>query len=156
MRIALCLVLIMSAAAGCRHAAPPEEAKRERRFNVISDVAADKEAKAKARAEAAAKAVTAPKGAPKPAKATETKPAKPEIRPSNIIRGSVASVNTPARFVVVDFANSRLPRLDQRLNVYRVGEKVAEIKISGPFRNTNVAADIVAGEPLFGDEVRAD
>ena len=60
------------------------------------------------------------------------------------------------RFVVIDFTNSRRPELDQRLGVYRVGQKVAEIKVSGPFRNTTVAADLVAGEARYGDEVKAE
>jgi hypothetical protein len=68
----------------------------------------------------------------------------------------IASVNEKLRFVVVDFTNSRQPQLDERLSVYRVGEKVAEIKISGPYRNTTVAADIMAGEVKYGDEVKTE
>jgi hypothetical protein len=68
----------------------------------------------------------------------------------------IASVNEKLRFVVVDFTNSRQPQVDERLSVYRVGEKVAEIKISGPYRNTTVAADIVAGEVKYGDEVKTE
>jgi hypothetical protein len=68
----------------------------------------------------------------------------------------IASVNDKLRFVVVDFTNSRQPQIDERLSVYRVGEKVAEIKISGPYRNTTVAADIMAGEVKYGDEVKTD
>jgi hypothetical protein len=66
----------------------------------------------------------------------------------------IASVNEKLRFVIVDFSNSRQPVIDERLGVYRVGEKVAEIKVSGPYRNTTVAADIVAGEVKYGDEVK--
>jgi len=68
----------------------------------------------------------------------------------------IASVNEKLRFVVVDFTNSRQPQIDERLSVYRVGEKVAEIKISGPYRNTTVAADIMAGEVKYGDEVKTE
>jgi hypothetical protein len=61
------------------------------------------------------------------------------------------------RFVIVDFTNSRRPALDERLSVYRVGQKVGEIKISGPFyQDTTVAADLIAGEAKYGDEVKAD
>ena len=68
--------------------------------------------------------------------------------------GRIASVNENLRFVVIDFTNSRRPTIEERLDVYRVGEKVAEIKVSGPYRNTTVAADIVAGEVRYGDEVK--
>jgi len=70
--------------------------------------------------------------------------------------GRVASVNEKLRFVVVDFTSSRRPELDQRLSVYRVGQKVGEIKVSGPYRNTTVAADLTAGEAKFGDEVKGE
>jgi len=61
------------------------------------------------------------------------------------------------RFVIIDFTNSRRPALDEKLGVYRVGQKVGEIKISGPFyQDTTVAADLVAGEAKYGDEVRVD
>ena len=70
------------------------------------------------------------------------------------ITARVASVNENLRYVIVDFTNSRRPTIDERLSVYRVGEKVAEIKVSGPYRNTTVAADIVAGEVKYGDEVK--
>ena len=33
---------------------------------------------------------------------------------------------------------------------------VEAIKISGPYRNTTVAADIVAGEVKYGDEVKPE
>ena len=80
-------------------------------------------------------------------------PPKARILPIN---GRVASVNDKLRFVVIDFTNSRRPEIEQRLYVYRVGQKVAEIKVSGPFRNTTVAADVIAGEVKYGDEVKAD
>jgi hypothetical protein len=70
------------------------------------------------------------------------------------LSGRIASVNDKLRFVIIDFTNSRRPELDERLGVYRVGEKVAEVKVSGPYRNTTVAADIVAGEVKYGDEVK--
>lgn len=70
--------------------------------------------------------------------------------------GRIAGANEKLRFVIVDFTNSRRPELHEKLSVYRVGQKVAEIKISGPYRNTTVAADVVAGEVRYGDEVRND
>jgi hypothetical protein len=72
------------------------------------------------------------------------------------LTGRIASVNDRLRFVIIDFTNSRRPELDERLGIYRVGEKVAEVKVSGPYRNTTVAADIVAGEVKYGDEVKTE
>jgi hypothetical protein len=68
--------------------------------------------------------------------------------------GRVAKVNHDLNFVIIDFTNTRQPKLEQRLSIYRVGQKVGEVVVSGPFRNTTVAADIVAGEAKYGDEVR--
>jgi hypothetical protein len=48
-----------------------------------------------------------------------------------------------------------MPQLDQQLNVYRLDQKVAELKVSGPYLGSTVAADITAGEVLEGDLVRA-
>ena len=84
---------------------------------------------------------------------TNEPPPKARVLPVN---GRIASVNEKLRFVIVDFTNSRRPEIDQRLSVYRVGEKVAEIKVSGPYRNTTVAADIVTGEVKYGDEVKTE
>jgi hypothetical protein len=64
------------------------------------------------------------------------------------------TVNKALRFVVVDFANQKLPQLDQKLSVYRFDQKVAEIKVSGPYLGTTVAADITAGDAGPGDLVR--
>jgi hypothetical protein len=47
-----------------------------------------------------------------------------------------------------------MPRLDQQLSVYRLDQKVAEIRISGPFLESTVAADVTAGQVLEGDLVR--
>jgi len=68
----------------------------------------------------------------------------------------VVSVNPTARFVVLTFPIGALPGLEKRLNVYRGGLKVGEIKITGPQRDNNTVADIVTGECQIGDEVRED
>ena len=70
--------------------------------------------------------------------------------------GVVATVNDPLRFVVLDYALTSLPKLDQRLFLYRRGQKVAEVKVTGPFRGQTVAADIIEGIAAEGDEVRAE
>jgi len=80
---------------------------------------------------------------------------KPAARPVNIVTGRIVGVRDPLRFVIIDFTNSRMPQLDQQLNVYRLDQKVAELKVSGPYLGSTVAADITAGEVLEGDLVRA-
>lgn len=70
--------------------------------------------------------------------------------------GIVATVNEPLRFVVLDYALTNLPKMDQILFIYRRGQKVAKVKVTGPFRGQTVAADIIEGIATKGDEVRAD
>ena len=70
--------------------------------------------------------------------------------------GKVVVVRPELRFVVVDFFLSESPKIEQRLGVYRGGRKVGEVKISGPERDKQIAADIVEGEAKVGDEVRPD
>lgn len=73
---------------------------------------------------------------------------------ADALDGRVVTVNKALRFVVVDFANQKLPQLDQKLSVYHFDQKVAEIKVSGPYLGTTVAADITAGDASPGDLVR--
>jgi hypothetical protein len=70
--------------------------------------------------------------------------------------GAVASVNTGLRFVVVDFHLNPLPKIDQRMGVYRQGLKVGEVRISNHSYSNLIAADIMAGEAMVGDMVRPD
>jgi Ni/Co efflux regulator RcnB len=70
--------------------------------------------------------------------------------------GTVASVNRALRFVVLDFSIHSLPPVDQRLNLYREGRKVGEVKVTGPARDTTIAADILTGEATIGDEAREE
>jgi hypothetical protein len=88
--------------------------------------------------------------------AVEPPPAnqKPAVRPADVLNGRVIAVKEPLKFVIVDFLNSRLPQLDQQLSVYRLDQKVAEIKVSGPYLGTTVVADVTAGQALEGDLVR--
>jgi hypothetical protein len=81
-------------------------------------------------------------------------PSKAVSRDLDALNGRILTVRQSLRFVIVDFPDQRLPKLDQKLSVYHQGQKVAEIKVSGPYRETTVVADILAGEPLFGDFVR--
>jgi hypothetical protein len=72
------------------------------------------------------------------------------------VAGRVATVNPLLRYVVLDFSMKQVPTLEQRLNVYRQGQKVGEVKVTGPERGGNIVADLVAGEVKAGDEVRPD
>ena len=70
--------------------------------------------------------------------------------------GRVSVVREDLRFIVIDYGPNKLPPLDQRLNVYRGDQKVGEVKISGPYLGTTVAADITRGSAQYGDIVRPD
>jgi hypothetical protein len=81
-------------------------------------------------------------------------PEQPVMLPANTLAGRIASVYTAGRFVVITFPIGQMPALDQRLNVYRNGLKVGEVKVTGPQRDDSIVADIAAGEALPGDQVR--
>jgi hypothetical protein len=76
------------------------------------------------------------------------------VRPVAAVRGRIIAVREPLRFVVIDFGTTKMPKLEQMLSVYRLDQKVAELKVSGPYLGTTVAADITAGEAREGDLVR--
>ncbi|MCX8156056.1 MAG: hypothetical protein N3J91_06390 [Verrucomicrobiae bacterium] len=90
----------------------------------------------------------------------KTRPARgqkgPVVTPDLALQGRVAMVNPQARTVVLSFPLGWLPALERRLNVYRKGLKVGEVKVTGPQMDTNIAADLVVGEAAVGDEVRED
>jgi hypothetical protein len=79
---------------------------------------------------------------------------KPAVRPVNLINGRIVGTRNALRFVIIDFQSNRMPQLDQVLHVYRLDQKVAEVKVSGPYLGTTVAADVIAGEAAEGDLVR--
>ena len=76
------------------------------------------------------------------------------VTPELMLVGKVARFNSEGRFVVLNFPIGHLPAEAQRLNVYRQGLKVGEVKITGPQRDDNIVADLLAGEAQEGDEVR--
>lgn len=78
------------------------------------------------------------------------------IIPVTSSTGVVATVNEPLRFVVLDYALATLPQIDQVLFLYRRGQKVAKVKVTGPARGQTIAADIIEGSAEAGDEVRSD
>jgi hypothetical protein len=78
------------------------------------------------------------------------------VTPASGTIGRVKTVNARGRFVVISYPVGTLPALEQRLNAYRNGLKVAELKVTGPTRDTYTVADILAGECQVGDEVTED
>jgi hypothetical protein len=110
------------------------------------------------------KQASAPPAAPAPpgmSSAPTTNPAQPKqpsqpiiVTPENVLAGKVVKINTAGRFVVLNFPIGRMPPLDQRLNVYRLGLKVGEVKVTGPQLDDNVVGDVVTGDAQTGDEVR--
>ena len=78
------------------------------------------------------------------------------VSPTTVANGRIIRVNPGTRYVIVSYSFGNVPSVDRRLNVYRNGLKVAEIKTNDIRRDTNVVADIVAGECQVGDEVRGD
>ena len=76
------------------------------------------------------------------------------VTPEEGLNGTVAWVNTELRFVVVTFPVGQLPVQGQRLNVYRGGLKMGEVRVNGPQQDDSVVADVVTGEAGQGDAVR--
>lgn len=92
----------------------------------------------------------------RPASASNAISAESVNRLDERVQGKVIVANPSLRFVVMDFPLRRRPALEQRLNVYREGQKVGEVKVSGPAIDTTIAGDVMVGEARVGDEVRED
>lgn len=93
---------------------------------------------------------------PVPTNRVVDSPRFPAINPVTLVQGRVTFVNERFRFVIVDFAFHQMPRLEQRLGVYRRDVRVGEIRISGPSDGTTVVADVMSGAAGLGDQVRED
>src|SRR6266542_2446441 len=93
-----------------------------------------------------------PPGTSKARVANQKSPLSPTLQ----LTGKVASVNSELRFVVLDFSVGDMPGINQRLGVYRAGQKVGQVKVTGPQSDTNIVADIIEGEAYFGDVVRQE
>jgi hypothetical protein len=76
------------------------------------------------------------------------------VTPDSSLVAKVISVNQVGRFVILNFPMEQMPRLQQPLFLYREGLKVAELKVSGPQQDDNIAADVIAGDAQVGDVVR--
>lgn len=83
-------------------------------------------------------------------------PASPQfiVVPDNSLQAKVIKVNTVGQFVILNFPDGRMPKLDQHLFLYRAGLKTAEVKVVGPQEDTSIVADIISGEAQAGDTVR--
>lgn len=68
--------------------------------------------------------------------------------------GRIHSVSPVAPFVVVDYILGGMPPLQSTLDVFRAGQKVGQVRLSGPEQNGFVAADILNGILQVDDEVR--
>lgn len=93
---------------------------------------------------------------PTPARAPAAAPSaalNPIITPDNSLTARVAAYNSAGRFVVLTFPVGLMPAKDQTLFLYRNGLKTGEVKITGPQRDNDVVADLVAGTAQVGDEV---
>ena len=78
------------------------------------------------------------------------------VTPVTTPTGKVVRVNDNARFAVLNFPVGTMPGIESRLNVYRHGLKVGEVKVTGPQQDDNTVADIVTGEVQVGDELRTN
>jgi len=76
------------------------------------------------------------------------------VTPDDSLAAKVLTVNSVGRFVVLNFPEGKMPKLDQHLFLYRAGLKVAELKVVGPRQETSIVADILSGEAQKGDTVR--
>lgn len=79
----------------------------------------------------------------------------PVITPVTSVRGRVISVNTRLRFVLADFSFQQMPRNGQRLGVFRDGQRIGEVRVSGPSDGAITVADIMEGTAAEGDQLRA-
>jgi hypothetical protein len=76
------------------------------------------------------------------------------VTPESALIGKVVGVNANGRFVVLNFPLGRMPSPERRLNLYRHGQVIGEVKVTGPQREDNIVADLVAGEAEVGDDAR--
>lgn len=91
-----------------------------------------------------------------PTNGNSAKPPALIVTPVSAHRGRIILVNATARYVVLNCPFGYIPALDHRMNVYRSGLKVGEIKITGPQRDTSTVGDIVDGDCQVGDEAREE
>ncbi len=79
----------------------------------------------------------------------------PVILPLDEPTGLVVKVEERLRFVVIDYALEEAPPQGQLLFLYREGQKVSRLRVSGPTGGRSVVADILEGTAAAGDEARS-
>jgi hypothetical protein len=91
-----------------------------------------------------------------PRSTSTSSPPSPTLLADESVQGRVVTVNVPLRYVVMDFPLRSLPVLNQRLGIYREGQKIGEVRVTGPIMDTAAAGDILTGHAAVGDEVREE
>ena len=98
---------------------------------------------------------TAPGRAKPPAGgASAASPPKELMVADSSLIGRVVSFNPAARYAILQFPLGLMAANGQQMFVYREGQRVGELKISGPSRDDRTAADLQDGNCQTGDEVR--
>ena len=90
------------------------------------------------------------------APSTNSAPSKMVVKPARSTQGRIASVNLNTKFAVLYFPLGNRPSVRQKLSIYRTGQKVGEVKVTGPQKDFNIVADLTAGEAQANDEVKAE
>ena len=72
----------------------------------------------------------------------------------NSLMATVLRVNAAERYVVLNFPDGRMPKLNQHMFLYRNGLKTAEVNVVGPQEETSIVADLISGDAQKGDAVR--
>jgi len=89
-------------------------------------------------------------------KPSEPAPRYPSVTPVDVAFAKVVVVRPTLRFVVLDFSLQPLPRIHQRLSLFRQDQKVGEVTVTGPARGSTIVADLLSGEAQVGDDARVD
>jgi hypothetical protein len=76
------------------------------------------------------------------------------VTPETGLTGKVLKVNTAGQFVVLNFPIGHLPKVDQQLNVYHLGMKSGEVRVTSHQLDDLVVGDLIVGDAASGDEVR--
>ena len=76
------------------------------------------------------------------------------VTPETALTGKIVKVNMSGRFVVLNFPIGHLPAQDQLFNIYHLGLKAGEVKVSGPQLEDNIVGDLTNGSAQVGDEAR--
>ncbi|MSU35873.1 MAG: hypothetical protein EXS36_12375 [Pedosphaera sp.] len=78
------------------------------------------------------------------------------LKPLGGWSGRIFSINPKLRFAVVDFSLNQMPQIGRVMPVYRAGTKVGEVRLGAQTRGDLATVEIIEGELLTGDEVRAE